>query len=81
VALKDGVRLPLTPLEFLLLLALIEQPERVFRRAELAEKLYEPGQELGGNAVEAHIHCLRHKVGADEIRTIRGVGYRLKRSG
>jgi two-component system response regulator QseB len=81
VAMKDGVRMPLAPREFMLLLALIEEPERVFRRAELAERLYGLGCELGSNTVEAHVHCLRRKIGADEIKTIRGVGYRLKRSG
>jgi two-component system response regulator QseB len=81
VAMKDGMRLPLAPREFMLLLALIEEPERVFRLAELAERLYGRGREFGSNTVDAHVHCLRRKIGADEIKTIRGVGYRLKRSG
>jgi two-component system, OmpR family, response regulator QseB len=78
-AAKGGVQLNLVPREFALLQALIEEPTRVFRRAELEEKLYGWGEEVGSNAIEVHVHSLRRKIGAEEIVTVRGVGYRLKR--
>ena len=78
-AAKGGVPLSLVPREFALLHALIEEPARVFRRAELEEKLYGWGEEVGSNTIEVHIHSLRRKIGAEQIVTIRGVGYRLKR--
>ncbi|MGI8894129.1 MAG: winged helix-turn-helix domain-containing protein, partial [Casimicrobiaceae bacterium] len=37
--------------------------------------LYGWGEEVESNAVEVHVHNLRKKLGADAIRTIRGVGY------
>ncbi|MFZ4622993.1 MAG: winged helix-turn-helix domain-containing protein, partial [Rhodoferax sp.] len=37
------------------------------------------GEEVESNAVEVHIHHLRKKLGADLIRTVRGVGYTLLR--
>ena len=77
-ATKNGVALPLVPREFALLQVLLEQPARVFRRAELEEKLYGWGEEIGSNTIEVHVHSLRRKIGADQIMTIRGVGYRLK---
>ncbi|OTP72896.1 response regulator [Caballeronia sordidicola] len=80
-ATKAGVALPLVPREFALLQALIEEPTRVFRRPELEEKLYGWGEEVGSNTIEVHVHSLRKKIGTDEIMTIRGVGYRLKRLG
>ena len=70
--------LPLVPREFALLQVLIEEPTRVFRRAELEEKLYGWGEEVGSNTIEVHVHSLRRKIGAEQILTIRGVGYRLK---
>ncbi|WP_118183594.1 response regulator [Paraburkholderia phosphatilytica] len=76
---KAGELLPLVPREFSLLHALIEEPTRVFTKSELEEKLYGWGQEVGSNTIEVHVHALRRKIGADEIVTIRGVGYRLKR--
>jgi len=30
------------------------------------------------NVVEVHIHALRRKLGADFIRNVRGVGYRVR---
>ncbi len=77
---KDGVAVPLVPREFALLQALIDQPERVFTRSELEEKLYGWGEEVGSNTIEVHVHSLRRKLGAEQIVTVRGVGYRLKRS-
>jgi two-component system response regulator QseB len=75
----DGELLSLVPREFSLLQALIEEPMRVFTRPELEEKLYGWGEEVGSNTIEVHVHSLRRKIGADQIVTVRGVGYRLKR--
>jgi two-component system, OmpR family, response regulator QseB len=76
---KGGVPLALVPREFALLQALIEEPARVFTRAELEEKLYGWGEEVGSNTIEVHVHSLRRKIGAEQVVTVRGVGYRLKR--
>jgi two-component system, OmpR family, response regulator QseB len=74
-----GREIALVPREFSLLQILIEEPARVFTRSELEEKLYGWGEEVGSNAVQVHIHSLRRKLGADQIATVRGVGYRLRR--
>lgn len=76
-----GKPLSLLPREFSLLQALIEEPKRVFTRSELEEKLYGWGEEVGSNTIEVHVSNLRRKLGADQIVTVRGVGYRLKRCG
>lgn len=75
---KRGEPLRLLPREFALLHALIEAPSRVFTRAQLEDKLYGWGEEIGSNAIEVHVHGLRRKLGSDQIVTVRGVGYRLK---
>ncbi len=77
---KDGESIPLLPREFALLRALIETPSRVYTKSELEEKIYGWQQEIGSNAVEVHVHSLRRKLGAEEIVTVRGVGYRLRRT-
>ncbi|WGS52019.1 response regulator [Paraburkholderia sp. D15] len=76
---KDGAPVALVPREFALLQALIEEPARVFTRAELEDKLYGWGEEVGSNTIEVHVHSLRRKIGAEQVVTVRGVGYRLKR--
>ncbi|WP_114812643.1 response regulator [Paraburkholderia kururiensis] len=78
-ATKNGEPVALVPREFALLQVLIEEPSRVFTRAELEEKLYGWGEEVGSNTIEVHVHSLRRKIGAEQIVTVRGVGYRLKR--
>jgi two-component system response regulator QseB len=77
---KNGVPIALVPREFTLLRALIESPTQVHTKAQLEEKLYGWGEEIGSNAVEVHIHSLRRKLGAEQIVTVRGVGYRLRRA-
>jgi len=73
----DGVPVPVSPREFALLHALLERPGRVLSRAQLEERMYGWGEEVGSNVVEVHIHSLRRKLGADLIQNVRGVGYRV----
>jgi two-component system response regulator QseB len=63
--------------EFALLHALLARPGVVLSRAQLEERLYGWGEEVGSNAVEVHIHNLRRKLGAGTIRNVRGVGYTI----
>ena len=71
----DGSSVDLSPKEFAILLHLLENAGRVLSREQLEQSLYGWGEEVESNAVEVHIHHLRKKLGAELIRTIRGVGY------
>ena len=72
-----GKPIELSAREFALLAALLERPGAALSKAQLEERIYRWGEEVESNAVEVHIHHLRKKLGADTIRTIRGVGYAL----
>jgi two-component system response regulator QseB len=72
-----GREVALSAREFAVLEALLERPGTVLSRAQLEEHLYGWQQEIESNAVEVHIHALRRKLGADLIRTLRGVGYMI----
>ena len=74
---QDGAPVAVSPREFALLHALLERPGHVLSRAQLEERLYGWGEEVGSNVVEVHIHSLRRKLGADLIRNVRGVGYKI----
>ncbi|TCG04593.1 DNA-binding response regulator [Paraburkholderia steynii] len=76
-AMLEGQPLTLEPCEFSLLQALIEEPTRVFTHREL-RKMLNGLSEANGDTLETHIAHLRHKIGAGQIVTVRGVGYRLK---
>ncbi|MEE6259859.1 winged helix-turn-helix domain-containing protein [Plantactinospora sonchi] len=70
--------LPLTRLEFDLLMHLVDNPRRVFTRLQLLAAVW--GYEHTGlRTVDVHIRRLRGKVGTDVplITTVYGVGYRL----
>jgi two-component system response regulator QseB len=74
----DGTSVPVSPREFALLHALLERPGQILSRAQLEDRLYGWGEEVESNVVEVHIHALRRKLGADFIRNVRGVGYRVR---
>lgn len=72
-----GEPVALQRLEFLLLLQLAENPQRVFNRAQLEESLYGWGEGIESNSIDVHVHHLRKKIASNVIKTIRGVGYRI----
>jgi DNA-binding response OmpR family regulator len=76
--LLDGKLLPLTRLEFDLLLFLADNPRRVFSRIQLLSAVW--GYEhTGERTVDVHVRRLRVKLGGSSplITTVYGVGYRL----
>ena len=76
--LVDGQPLPLTRLEFDLLLFLAERPRQVFTRGQLLAGVW--GYEhTGERTVDVHVRRLRLKLGSGfpVITTVYGVGYRL----
>ncbi|MFB9236442.1 winged helix-turn-helix domain-containing protein [Plantactinospora siamensis] len=77
-ALLGAERLPLTRLEFDLLMHLVAHPRRVFTRLQLLNAVW--GYEHAGvRTVDVHIRRLRGKVGTEVplVTTVYGVGYRL----
>lgn len=73
----NGSPVTLSAREFSLLQALMEQPGVPLSRAQLEERLYGWNEEVESNTVEVYIHSLRRKLGAEWIRNVRGVGYRV----
>ena len=73
--LKDGEALPLTLTEYKILTMLMDRPN-VIPRDRLLEVLWDDGGKfIDDNTLSVHMSRLREKVGAEHIRTIRGVGY------
>jgi two-component system response regulator QseB len=73
----DNKRLALSQREFSLLEALMENPGTVLSKEQLEARLYGWQDEVMSNAIEVHLHNLRRKLGAEWIRNVRGVGYKL----
>ena len=73
----------LTALEFRLLKHLLDRRGRVQTRDQLLEEVWGYSSDVTTRTVDTHIKRLREKLlgAGDCIQTIRGVGYRLARSG
>lgn len=81
-AYRCGKPLDLTPKEFQLFEFFLLNPERVIRRTELLEKVWDLNFDPMSNVVDVHVGKLRKKLGkAGEgplVHTVRGVGYILR---
>ena len=77
VARLSGLPLDLSPREFNLVLELAREPGAVVPKGDLAQKLEPLGDAVDFSAIEVHISNIRRKIGAERIRTVRGVGYML----
>jgi two-component system response regulator QseB len=75
-----GRPVALSAREYAVLEALLQRPSAVWSRAQLEERLYGWGEEPESNAVEVYVHGLRRKLGAEFVRTVRGLGYTLQRA-
>lgn len=75
----DGEEIALTWLEFRLLLALAERPDRVHPRGQLLAEVWRVKPATTTRTVDTHVKRLRDKLGPAGalIQTVRGVGYRL----
>ena len=80
LAISNGVTYDLSHREFALLQALMLRPGAVLSRAQLEQSIYGWGEEVESNAVDVIIHGLRRKLGADRIRNVRGLGWRVERA-
>ncbi|OMG58871.1 response regulator transcription factor [Tessaracoccus sp. MC1865] len=73
--------LPLTPLEFELLLALARRPAHVFTREALLDEVWGYRNSADTRLVNVHVQRLRAKIEKDPehpeiVITVRGIGYR-----
>ena len=75
---KDGVSVELTKNEFKVLELLMGNPRRVFTKEQIYESAWYDADSVDDNTIRVIISRLRDKVGAEHIKTIRGLGYRYE---
>jgi DNA-binding response OmpR family regulator len=81
----EGREVQLTPLEFKLLAAFVQNPNQVLSRDQLLELVWGDPYGVSGDQVKLYVGYLRKKLtpGAPEsapIETVRGFGYRYRRA-
>jgi two-component system response regulator MtrA len=83
---RAGIAIPLTRLEFDLLVALAKEPGRVFTREELLREVWDYRHSADTRLVNVHVQRLRSKIEHDPdqpslVLTVRGVGYKSGANG
>ncbi|MEX0832954.1 MAG: response regulator transcription factor [Actinomycetota bacterium] len=78
--------IPLTPLEFDILITLVREPGVVFTREQLMDRVWGYRDYAGGRVVDSHVARIRRKLGDDggeprHIKTVHGVGYSFSEDG
>jgi two-component system OmpR family response regulator len=75
--LVSGKDVVLTGREWAVLDLLVARPGAMVSKDQIEEALYAFGSEIESNTVEVYVSRLRKKIGREQIRTARGVGYSL----
>ncbi len=75
---KDGQNLVLPKKEFELLVLLTSKPNKVFSREEIFSKVWGNDVIVGDRTIDVHVRKIREKIGIENIKTIKGVGYKYE---
>jgi len=75
--LKDGAEMILPRKEFELLSLLVSKPGKVFTREEIYYSVWGDNVVVGDRTIDVHIRKLREKIGNDQIKTLKGIGYKF----
>jgi two-component system, OmpR family, phosphate regulon response regulator PhoB len=80
IARVAGQPLDLTPIEYRLLMALVERRGRVQTRRQLLQAVWNTSADITTRTVDMHVQRLRKKLGpaAHWVETVRGFGYRFR---
>ena len=78
VVLKNSKEVSLTSLELKILNLLFTNLNKVVKREDIIEKVWEwTGNDINGNTVTVYLKRIREKLDSDIIKTIKGIGYRV----
>lgn len=78
VAIIKGEERLLPKKEFELLALLFSKPGKVFTREIILAQVWGDDIVVGDRTIDVHIRKLREKIGDNFIKTVKGVGYKLK---
>jgi two-component system alkaline phosphatase synthesis response regulator PhoP len=78
VVFKDGEEYNLPRKEFILLSLLASKPNKVFTREEIYSAIWGEDVIVGDRTIDVHVRKIREKLGTQNIKTIKGIGYKLE---
>ena len=79
VVIIEGLEISLPKKEFELLQLLASKPNKVFTRDEIFSNVWGDNVIVGDRTIDVHIRKIREKLGINNIKTIKGVGYKFER--
>lgn len=74
---KGNEQIDLPKKEFELLWLLVSRPGKVFTREEIYTKIWGSDVIVGDRTIDVHIRKLREKIGMENIKTLKGIGYKF----
>lgn len=74
---REKEEIQLARKEFELLNLLASRPHKVFTRDEIMSQVWDDDVIVGERTIDVHIRKIREKTGIDNIKTIKGVGYKF----
>ncbi len=75
---KDGTSYFLPPKEFEILYLLASKSNKVIRREEIYTSIWGNNIYVGDRTIDVHIRRLRKRTGIENIKTVKGVGYKYE---
>lgn len=75
---KQGQEIILPRKEFELLALLTSRPNKVFTREEIYSNVWGSDVVVGDRTIDVHVRRIREKIGIENIKTIKGVGYKYE---
>ncbi|MDP4291047.1 MAG: response regulator transcription factor [Bacteroidota bacterium] len=78
VVIREGEEISLPRKEFELLQLLATKPNKVFTRDEIFTKVWGDNVIVGDRTIDVHIRKIREKLDINNIKTIKGVGYKFE---
>lgn len=78
LVIKNGKEIFLPRKEFELLILLTSRPNKVFTREEIFAKVWGENVFVGDRTIDVHVRKIREKIGIENIRTVKGVGYKYE---
>ncbi|MBN2745147.1 MAG: response regulator transcription factor [Bacteroidales bacterium] len=78
MVIRDEVEVTLPRKEFELLKLLTTRPGKVFKREEILYKVWGDDVVVNDRTIDVHIRKLREKLNLTEIKTIKGIGYKIE---
>lgn len=76
----NGKNIDLTSKEFEIIDLLARNPDKVYSREEIIDKIWFGDEFISDRVIDVHISMIRSKIGKNWIKTVRNIGYKFNKN-